>query len=112
MEVSEDDVPAFEAFAKAKFPDVKFKFSQITDESDKVVGYHYSTTITPGKNDFGWWCGEHVVEQTAEVIVIFEFLHSRKGTRALLVYDNSTNHSCLSPGALRVGGVSTKGKVE
>ena len=77
MEVSEDDVPAFEAFAKSKFPDVKFKFSQITDESGKVVGYHSFTTITPGKNDFGWWCGEHVVEQTAEVIVIFEFLHSR-----------------------------------
>lgn len=123
MEVKEHDVEAFEKFAKQRSPDLVFKYSQILDASGKTVGYSSFTTITPGKNDDGWWTGENVVAQVAEVTVIFEFLHCRSGgrkTQGLFIFDNSTNHSCYPPGALHVssginksaGGANAPGSVK
>ena len=59
------------------------------------------TSIEPGSapGADGWWKGEDVVRQTAEVIDIFESLHP--GKVGVFTFDNSTNHGCYPDGALR-----------
>lgn len=109
MEIPPDQMPAFKAFCHndARFKDLEFKMSEVTT-ADGEKGLQSFTTIAPGKNNDGWWRGEDVASQLEEVVAIFEFLHSAK-SKALFVFDNSTNHSCVPPGALGVGSGVNKG---
>ena len=113
FEVTADQVPEFEKFCKEKHPDVTF-----TKKSEDAGGGHSSLThVEPGKNGDGWWTGENVVDQTREVVPIFDFVH--RGKVGMFIYDNSTNHSCYPPGALGIlpgvnkgpGGINAPGAV-
>jgi hypothetical protein len=56
--------------------------------------------IIPGKNSDGYWTGAHVAKQLKEkAIPIFELLHP--GCEALFCFDNSSNHECFAPDALK-----------
>ena len=58
-------------------------------------------TITPGKNDDGWWTAEHLSMQfKAKAIPMFNYLHP--DCVAVFLFDNSTNHGALANDALNV----------
>ena len=81
------------------FPGLKIELSRFENE-DSTHGCHPFTSIEPGKNGDGWWKGEDVVRQMAEVTPLFEFKHP--GKQMLAIFDNSTNHPVRPDGALGV----------
>ena len=75
---------------REKFPDVPFE--------TKVI-------ITPGKQQDGYWTAANLVEQVRErAMPIFKILHP--DSDALFLFDNSQNHRCLPPNALRASALN------
>lgn len=57
--------------------------------------------ILPGKNQDGYWTTAHQIDQVKnKAMPIFKVLHPEAD--ALFLFDNSQNHRCLPPDALRV----------
>jgi hypothetical protein len=80
------------------------------NHSEKMFGAKTLSSFTvfePGANAQGYWTGQDVVDQTVEVVKIFEKLHP--GKIGVFEYDNSTNHSVLPKGALHAGSGVNKG---
>ena len=56
-------------------------------------------TLTPGKNEEGWWTADHLIAQIkTKDIPLFNRLHP--GCIGVFVFDNSTNHGAYAPDAL------------
>ena len=104
FEIPAEQVPEFEKFCEEKHPEVTFTLK--SRFKDAGGGCSSFTHIERGKNGDGWWTGENVVDQTREVVPIFEFVHP--GKIGMFICDNSTNHSCYPPGALGLLPASTR----
>lgn len=68
-------------------------------DNDSNVIQRAKKIICPGSNGDNWWTAEDVVKQTIDSIAIFNRLFPDKV--GLWVYDQSSAHASLPPGAIR-----------
>jgi hypothetical protein len=64
--------------------------------------------IIPGKNQDGYWTGEHVAAQLKRVIPIAEKQHPN--TKLIFTFDNSSNHDCVPKDGLDINKITLKPK--
>lgn len=63
------------------------------------------TIILPGKQQDGYWTTAHLIDQVKnKAMPIFKVLHPEAD--ALFLFDNSQNHRCLPPDALRASSLN------
>ncbi len=75
----------------------------------QVNGAEHTTTatLTPGKNEDGWWTAQHLIDQiTSKMLPIFNQLHP--GCVGVFLFDNSTNHGAFATDALSVSNMNLK----
>ena len=76
------------------------KLNQEQRERFPEVPCETRTIIVPGKNQDGYWTAANLVDQVKKkAMPIFKILHP--DADALFLFDNSQNHRCLPPDALR-----------
>ena len=76
------------------------KLNQEQRERFPEFPFETRTIIVPGKNQDGYWTAENLVDQVKKkAMPIFKTLHP--DADALFLFDNSQNHRCLPPDALR-----------
>ena len=102
--IPKEDVGDFMAWASEQTNGARSKIEDFPHSAKMCPGcLSGDTMFEPGKNKGGWWVGEDVVAQTKEVVLIAGFLMNQADNIEFqFVHDNSSNHCCFAPSALRV----------
>ena len=81
------------------------KLNQEQREKVPDIPFATRTIIVPGKQQDGYWTAANLIDQVRRTAVpIFKILHPHAD--ALFLFDNSQNHRCLPPDALRASSLN------